>query len=123
MEVYFFKRTFPRQGRVEDVEDARIPTRGGWIALKWVASCADNSPDMAFERYPLMSIERVKKLSSRARRPATDASEIGAGVHALDHAENLFGPVGIDEVYGTFIVEQRMARMKPQPRLHGGVEI
>ena len=124
VEVDFLKRALARQRGVEDVEGSGVPARRRRVALQRVAFGADDAPDIAFERDALMGIKRIEE-GEVARPPLRHdlTSDIGAGVEPLDHPEHLFGPAGIDQVDGPLVVQERVARMEPEPRLVGRVEV
>jgi hypothetical protein len=59
VKVNFLKSAFPSERGIKHVEGARVPTRGSRKTLKDISPLTNYSPNIAFERYALMRVEKV----------------------------------------------------------------
>src|SRR5579883_1003188 len=121
--VYFGDRSISLERCIEDVECAVAPTAPRRTAKRRIAAGPDDAPDFGVERLACECVDGVEQ--SEVARPSAILGHSGVSprIQRLDDGENLFGPPLIDEIDGSLVVEHRMARVQPKPRLVRGVKI
>jgi hypothetical protein len=93
---------------VEDGKYAGIPPARGRVTLDRIASFTNRSPDGSFERDSFQRVKGVEQLEVARLPPARHLLEVGAGVEALDHGENLLRPLVVDQVDCPLMVKERV---------------
>ena len=123
MKVDFLQSAVAVERRVQHIEQAGVPPGADGKRLERVAQLAHDPPDLPVEFRAFESVDGVQEIGVPRLSTIAHGSEVSAGVHAIDHGEDFLGAIVVDEVDRALSVEQRMARMKPEPNFVRGVEV